>query len=131
MLDDTQIEKDITLTPKYYITVTINDEEFTLVEGQTLNDLSTEDRERLNSMIKPGDKEQFAGYINVETQEKLTDETVIEDDIKLEIAYEEKTVEDGPNTSDNILYFVLIGMIALAGTTFAINRIRKNKVYEK
>ncbi len=131
LLDDTQIEKDITLTPKYYITVTINDEEFTLVEGQTLNDLSTEDRERLNSMIKPGDKEQFAGYINVETQEKLTDETVIEDDIKLEIAYEEKTVEDGPNTSDNILYFVLIGMIALAGTTFAINRIRKNKVYEK
>ena len=47
--DDTKLSKNTTISPKFYINIKVGDETLKLIEGQTLNDLSDIDQEKLNN----------------------------------------------------------------------------------
>ncbi len=142
-----EIHFNITIKAKYTVKVEISKEDgttesFVLTEGQTLNDLSNEDKAKLQA-IKDNHAEgwRFAKFINAETGEEIGENTPITKDTVIKPVYEKIPAEEAettqnednngivnPKTSDNILNFVALGLIGLACIVISIIAYRrKNK----
>lgn len=143
--DITVFNENIVIIPKYNVKITVQkpdgtNEEIILEEGKTLNDLSKEDKEKLEN-IKNSHKEdeQFATFKDVKTDENISDNVQIFENITIKPIYEKKSIETTsgeigtsvnnasnssnaninnfyntviPKTSDNIIYYIALGFIA-------------------
>ncbi len=110
---DTAIHENTVIKTKFNITVKIGDETFTLEAGKSLSDLEEDAKTKLNSLKKSTTGKKFIGYRDLKTGKIITDKTIINSDIELEILFEAVSV---PKTFDNIIAYI-IAFIASLGTT--------------
>ena len=125
----TILNENIILTPKYNVVITVVTEDgeqtLTVEEGKTLNDLSSEEKEKFEEIKNKfkGEKE-FSDFEIVDTDEKLTLETQIFENLTVKPVYKEisnaednKVDEDqniqNPNTGDNILNYIIIMIVCI------------------
>ncbi len=95
ILLDTKLMENTTINAKYNVLVKIGDDKFIVTEGMTLNDLSKEDKLRLEELKNNhAESLKFKGYKNVKTGEEFTDKTPITSDIELELVFEEIKEEE-------------------------------------
>ena len=145
--DTTMFSKNTEITPIYNIKVQVEKadgtiEEFAVEEGQTVNNLSAENKAKLQA-IKDNHAEgwRFAKFVNTKTGEEIGENTPITEDTVIKPVYEEIPAEEAettpdednnetinPKTSDNILNFVALGITGLACIVISIIAYRrKNK----
>ena len=128
ILLDTVLNENKNLSVKYYIIVRIGDEEFKLEEGQTLNNLSTEDKQRLEKLMEHEQNKEFNGFKNLKTGEEITLDTKLNEDMDLEVIFSDIIVENeeidnnvsNPQTVDNIMTYVMMAVISLIVLIFGI-----------
>ena len=128
---NTELHENTTVIVKFNIIITVGDEEFVLGEDESLNDLSSADKERLQGLINPKENQEFDTYINSETGEKVDYKTKFTKDTTLEIAYRDKKVDvpSTPKTYDNVFVYILgaiIGLVGIVGSSYTIKKMSKN-----
>ncbi len=117
ILDTTLFIKNTTILPKFSIIISVADHEFKLLEGQTLNDLSEEDKAILEQLMESSNQV-FSHYINKETKEVVNNDTKLYENTTLEMVLEEQENINNPQTGDNIFKYIglAIVMIILIGS---------------
>ena len=113
--DDTVFNFHTMIKARYYITIKIVDKEFTLEEGETLNDLSDEEKEILTSLKEASEGKEFSHYIDKNTNEEIYDDTQLYDDTSLEIVFKDIKPSENPLTYDNILGYISTLIIVMLG----------------
>ncbi len=128
ILLDTVLNENKNLSVKHYIIVTIGEEEFKLEEGESLNNLSNEDKQRLEKLMEHDETKEFKGFKNTKNEEVITLDTKLSEDVNLEVILSDVIVEneviDGnvsnPQTVDNIMTYVMMAVISLIVLIFGI-----------
>ena len=128
ILLDTVLNENKILSIKRYIVVTIGDEEFKLEEGQSLNNLSDEDKQRLEKLMKHDETKEFKGFKDLKTANEITLDTLINEDVNLEVIFSDVLVNNeidnnnisNPQTVDNIMTYVMMAVISLIVLIFGI-----------
>ncbi len=107
-----------------YAKVTVNSEKgnriFTVKKGKSLNEhLTKEEKEVLNELMTAPKGKEFVGIFNGD--KKFSLDTVINTDTVLTIKFE----DENPQTNDNIMTFVTIGVLAIIGMVSSVYCLRK------
>ncbi len=141
--ENTPITENTILIPKYLVTVTVKDkdgntEQFYIEEGKTLNDLSDEEKAKLEEIKNDHNEgERFARFVNSATGEAISENDIIDGDVTIEPTYEaipvtpeepkqdENNSENGetekvedsnstnPKTVDNIFGYVKLAILGI------------------
>ncbi len=125
---NTQLTKNTTIIAEFNIVISIKDEEFIISEKGCLNDLSDSDKEKLQSLIKPQENQEFAHYINVETGEIVNFNTKFSKNTQLEIIYKAKEKDkpiEVPKTYDNVQVYIIMSVISLLVSLECIYLVKK------
>ena len=96
----------------FKITVTIGDQEFELETGETLNDLDEEGKKALEELKNNHEKGQkFSKFIDSSSEDEdvIYEDTILNNNVTLKAIFE----ADVPKTLDNIVTYVIIGIISL------------------
>ncbi len=127
ILLDTVLNENKNLSVKYYIIVTIGDEEFKLEEGESLSNLNDEDKLRLEKLMEHDETKEFKGFKNLNSDEEITLDTKLDEDVSLEVIFsdvivdnEEEDIVSNPQTVDNIMTYVMMAVISLIVLVFGI-----------
>ena len=110
--ENTKFEDNATILPKFKIKITVEKsdgtvEEFLIEEGLTLNDLTEEEKQKLNEIMdehKEGEK--FAGFIDTATGNMISENDKLDEDITIKAQYEEVPViptnpEENKDSNEN------------------------------
>ncbi len=148
--EDTAFNKNTTILAKYNITITVQKvdgktEEFILEEGSTLDNLSREDKERLQAIKDDhAEGERFARLVDATTGKEIKENEPINGNIVIKPIYDTKTVVEqqipsqeknvpssnyeivSPKTNDNVLTYVVLGLLGLTCIVISIIAYRKN-----
>ncbi len=128
---DQALYKNVMISAKYLVKVTLNQEEFFLEEGNTLESLSNEDQERMKASLQIPEGMVFDHFVNAKNDEVIDASTPIYEDLVLkpiflleEIKEEETST---PVTFDAIVTFLLSGLAGLCGIGGGVFWYRKAK----
>ena len=120
-----------TIKAKYLITVTIGDNIFTLEEGQTLNDLSDDNKAILAELKNAYPGKVLTNYLNKDNQEVINEDTPLYENAVLEAVYQNiDEVEETPNDSlenpvtyDNIYKYLVVALMMIFSIIFGFKKL--------
>ncbi len=133
---NTKFYENTTIKALYKIKVTIDGEEFILEEGHSLDDLTGEDKKRLEALMTPEEGKVFVGFMYDVTDEIIGTNIAFTEDTTLKTVFEDKAIEDeefenndntgNPQTGDYIKNYIAFAIMAIAGIGISIKTAVKN-----